>query len=244
MDTTPNRAMLSQLNESSPEHLLRWAWDSYHERAAIFTSFQHTGGVIIDMAQRVAPELRIIVVDTLRLPNETYALMDDFTRHYGITIERFKPDPRRLDEMVRNHGEFLFFNNQAGQELCCRVRKVEPNQRALDTVDVWIAGLRRDQSQRRTIIKKADLVTHRGRTIIKLCPLADWSEDQVLSYIRGHNVPYNPLYDKGYASIGCEICTTPILSGEDKRAGRWRWMNQHNESHHKECGLHTDGAGI
>lgn len=235
---------VSALNGLESRALLSWAWEQFGLRAAIFTSFQNTGCVMIDMARGISPDMRIIAIDTLRLPNETYELMERLSRRYGMSIERFAPDPERIEQMVQEHGEFLFFDSKEKQELCCRTRKVEPNNRALETVDVWITGLRRDQSSGRAVTPKAALVEINGRPILKLCPLADWSEDQVWDYIRQHDVPYNRLYDQGYVSIGCTICSTPIRLGEDKRAGRWRWMNQLSEKHHKECGLHISGSGI
>lgn len=235
---------LDRLNEMAPTELLLWAWEHYGRRVGIFTSFQNTGCVMIDMARRVGTRMRVIAIDTLRLPNETYELMDALSERYGISIERFEPDPERLEAMVRNHGEFLFFDSREKQAFCCRVRKVEPNERAMATVDVWITGLRRDQSSGRAVTPKAAVVEVAGRPVLKLCPLADWTEEQVWDYIRERGVPYNALYDKGYASIGCAICSTPIRPGEDKRAGRWRWMNQLDDAHHKECGLHIGGSGI
>jgi len=244
MNALDQSEILAVLNGLEAEKLLQWAFQYHGRRAAIFTSFQNTGCVMIDMAHRVAPGLRVITVDTLRLPQETYDLMEMLEQRYGISIERFKPDPQRLEKMVRDHGEYLFFDSRAKQEYCCQVRKVEPNDRALDTVDVWITGLRRDQSKARRITPKAALFHHKGREIFKLCPLIDWSEEQVREYLANYGVPYNALYDKGYTSIGCHICSTPTRPGEDKRAGRWRWMNQLSEEHHKECGLHTRGSGI
>jgi phosphoadenylyl-sulfate reductase (thioredoxin) len=237
---------LAFLEKASPEEMLQWAWEHHHERAAIFTGLQNTGCVMIDMAHRVAPELRVIAIDTLRLPKGTYELIDALHDRYGVTIERFEPDPHRLEEMIRQHGEYLFFDGRAKQELCCRVRKVEPNQRALETVDVWITGLRRDQSSGRASTPRAANYGPPGapQIKVKLCPLADWTEEQAWDYIRRHNVPYNQLYDKGFKSIGCEICSTPTIAGEDARAGRWRWMNQLEDQHHKECGIHTKGSGI
>lgn len=244
MNALPETTQSESLNSLKPEELLRWAWETCRDRAAIFTGLQNTGCVIIDMAHRVAPDLRVIAIDTLRLPRETYELMEALEARYGIAIERFRPDPGRLEEMIRQHGEYLFFDSRARQELCCRVRKVEPNQRALDTVDVWITGLRRDQSTGRATTPRVDTVDHKDRGIIKLCPLADWTEKQVWEYIRRNDVPCNRLYDKGYKSIGCEICSTPVLPGEDLRAGRWRWMNQLEQARHKECGLHVKGSAI
>jgi len=244
MNAVPNREQLVPLTHLSPQELLRWAWQSCGERAAIITSFQNTGCVMIDMARQVAPQLRILTVDTLRLPQETYALMDALEAKYGIAIERFKPDPQRLEHMIQHHGEYLFFDSPEKQKHCCFVRKVEPNNRALDTVDIWITGLRRDQSTSRMVTPKAVEFDLNGRTIAKLCPLIDWSDDQVNAYLVRHGVPHNTLYDRGYTSIGCVICSTPTRPGEDKRAGRWRWWNHWKHDDHKECGIHVDGSGI
>ncbi len=186
----------------------------------------------------------MITIDTLRLHAETYDLMDTIKARYALQIERFLPDPDTLSGMIGSAGEYLFFDSKEKQELCCRVRKVEPTERALATVDVWITGLRQDQSDHRKATPKAAYVTKGGRTILKLCPLADWSEDDVNAYIVANSVPRNSLYDKGYTSIGCAICSTPSLPGEDKRAGRWRWFNQYRLHDKKECGIHLDGSGI
>lgn len=235
---------LEMLNRMGPEELLVWAQDQFPGRAGINTSFQDTGLVTIDMASRVAPDLRVLTVDTLRLHPETYELMDTIEARYGITIERFTPDPERLKRMVAQHGEYLFFDSKAKQEFCCAVRKVEPNSRALETLDVWITGLRRDQSEGRAAVEKASkVVLEDGREILKLSPLADWDRDKVWSYIHSNNVPYSSLYDQGYTSIGCMICSTPTLPWEDKRAGRWRWFNYLSDNN-KECGIHIGGSGI
>ncbi|HOE65300.1 MAG TPA: phosphoadenylyl-sulfate reductase [Candidatus Hydrogenedentes bacterium] len=236
--------LLDGLNALEPEALLQWAVATHGARAALLTSFQNTGCVMIDMAKRAAPGLRVATVDTLRLHPETYALMERIEQRYGIRIERFKPEPECLERMIAHHGEFLFFDSQEKQELCCHIRKVEPNERALDTVDVWITGLRRDQSDARKYAPKASRVDHKGRSIVKLAPLIDWSEDQVRAYLAENDAPYNPLYDQGYASIGCVICSTPIKPWEHKRAGRWRWFNHMGDDHKKECGIHTQGSGI
>ena len=234
---------LEPLNHASPEALLALA-ANYGERAAIMTSFQKTGCVMIDMAHRAHLDLRVITVDTLRLHPETYELMDQIEDRYGIAIERFKPEPERLQRMLDQHGEFLFFDSRPKQEHCCWIRKVEPNNRALQTVDVWITGLRRDQSKHRVEVPKASWVERDERRLLKLAPLVAWSEEEVDAYITRYDVPSNKLYDQGYASIGCMICTTPIKPGEDKRAGRWRWFNQYEGDHQKECGIHVDGSGI
>ncbi|MCL4219571.1 MAG: phosphoadenylyl-sulfate reductase [Candidatus Hydrogenedentes bacterium] len=235
---------LDWLKSHDALELLSWTKTNFGERAAIFTSFQNTGCVTVDLACQSPGVLRVVTVDTLRLPSETYELMDVIEKHYGITIERFQPDPTRLKKMIAQHGEYLFFDSRPKQEYCCSIRKVEPNQRALQTVDVWISGLRRDQSSHREGVPKATLIQEEGREILKLNPLADWTEKQVRDYIAANAVPYNSLYDKGYTSIGCAICTTPTRPGEHPRAGRWRWFNALEGGHTKECGIHTAGSGI
>ena len=235
---------IEQIRDKTGEELLAWARDRHGLRAAIITSFQDTGCVMIDMAWRLGLGLRVLTVDTLRLPRETCDLIERIEGRYGLRVERFKPDPARLAEMVNTHGEYLFFDSREGQRLCCDVRKVEPNRRALATVDVWITGVRRDQSAHRASGAKAMVVEQAGRPVLKVCPLFDWTGEDVWDYIRRHDVPYNALYDQGYASIGCFICSTPVMAGEDKRAGRWRWMNQIRDDDHKECGIHINGSGI
>jgi len=239
---TEDAKLLEELEAMAPEDLLRWASTKYGPRAAIITSFQDTGTVIIDMASKVAPDLRVLTVDTLRLHPETYALMDEIEAHYGITIERFQPDPDRLRHMVRQHGEYLFFDSKDKQEFCCTLRKVEPNIRALRTVDVWITGLRQDQSDARAETPKASYIQGEWSTLIKIAPLASWDTQQVKEYIAENDVPYNSLYDQEYTSIGCVICSTPTLPHESPRAGRWRWFNELHKDE-KECGIHTNTSG-
>ena len=243
--------LIARVNAMAPEDVLRWAFEEYGQRGAIVTSFQDTGCVMIDMAHRAGVTPRVITIDTLRLPKETYDVMDRIEAKYGLRVERFKPDPDRLDKMIRNHGEYLFFDSKEKQEYCCRVRKVESNDRALATLDVWFTGLRRDQSQGRQDTEMARYVRAPDdpeRRILKVSPLADWNRDRVWDYISVYDVPYNALYDQGYTSLGCVICTTPTLPGEDKRAGRWRWFNARNSAlganADKECGIHVEGSGI
>src|SRR5262245_61283320 len=121
---TEDPKLIEELNAMSAEDLLRWAWTNFGDRAGIITSFQNAGTVTIDMASRVAPDLRVLTVDTLRLPPETYQLIDDLEAKYGITIERFKPEPDRVTRMVKQHGEYLFFDSKEKQEFCCQIRKV------------------------------------------------------------------------------------------------------------------------
>lgn len=237
-------ALLAELEAMPAEDLIRWAWDNFGDRVGIITSFQDTGCVMIDMASRVAPGMRVLTVDTLRLHPETYRLMDEIEAKYSVEIEHYKPDPDRLKRMVAQHGEYLFFDTKAKQEYCCQIRKVEPNIRALQTIDVWITGLRQDHSESRSETPKAQYVQSEWNTLLKLAPLVDWNTDQVKEYEAEHAVPKNALYDQGYTSIGCVICSTPTLPHEDKRAGRWRWFNQMDPESQKECGIHSGGGGI
>lgn len=244
MATVAPTDVLAYLEGLGPEDMLKWAYETYGDRAAIQTSFQNTGCVQVEMASRVAPKLRIFTIDTLRLPDETYQLIDEIEKKYGITIERFQPNPQSVKQMVDRHGEYLFFDTKEKQEYCCTVRKVEPNERAMETVDALITGRRRDQSQGRKKLAKAEFVRMETHEVIKLNPLADSTEEQVWAHIRANGIPYNKLYDMEYTSIGCKICTTPTKPWEDKRAGRWRWFNQLDPDSNKECGIHLGGSGI
>ncbi|HOK88675.1 MAG TPA: phosphoadenylyl-sulfate reductase [Candidatus Hydrogenedentes bacterium] len=235
---------LGQLEQMSPEQMLRWAWEHYGDRAGIITSFQDTGCVLIDMMSRHAPGMRVITIDTLRLHPETLEHIERMRERYRVRLERFTPDPDAVERMVRQHGEYLFFDSKAKQEYCCAVRKVEPNRRALASLDVWFTGLRRDQSAFRAGTPRAQWVVIDGRSILKLAPLADWPESRVLAYLEERGVPRNPLMEKGYKSIGCVICTTPVLPHEPARAGRWRWFNALESGDKKECGIHIHGSGI
>lgn len=234
--------LLESLENLPPEEMLKWGIENHGQDTAIITSFQNTGCVMIDMANRLELPLRVLTIDTLRLHPETYALMEDIENRYDLQIEHFKPDTERLRKMVEQHGEYLFFDSEAKQQFCCKIRKVEPNQRALETVDVWITGLRRDQSEARTDTPRASFSEQDGRTILKLAPLAAWNAKKTDAYINEMNIPYNSLYDQAYTSIGCIICSTPTRACEDARAGRWRWRKDAANS--KECGIHIDGSGI
>ncbi len=235
-------AIADKLCNMQAAELIKWALDNFADRVVIGTSFQLTGSVMIDMASKAADTFRVFTVDTLRLHSETYDIMDAVEKRYGIGVERFKPGEKELKDMVDRYGEFLFFDGRTEQEFCCYVRKVEPNVRALaNGVDVWITGLRRDQSRHREDTKKAELVEHGEQKILKLAPLADWNEAEVRKYIKDNNVPYNVLFDMGYDSIGCIICSTPLNEGEPPRAGRWRWFNEHDDK--KECGIHIPKGG-
>lgn len=229
-----------------PQELLKVLFTRFGKCAAIGTSGQLTGVVLIDMACRAKVKPRIFTIDTLRLFKETYELFDEIERKYKVTVERYQPDSKKLQEMVQKNGEYLFFDSKKKQELCCYLRKVEPNQRVLDTLDVWITGLRADQSHARAGTPRFSLIRHgkEGRPVLKVAPLVDWKEEVLRKYIKDHKVPAHKLLlwnEAGwrYESLGCVICTTPIGPDEPRRAGRWRWFNAAESDDKKECGLHT-----
>ena len=224
--------------------VLRWATDTFvADRIVLNTSFQYSGVAMIHMAVEAGLRLRFATIDTLRLHPETYAFLREIEDRYGIDIEVQRPDTDQVQGMVRRFGEYLFFDSKTLQEYCCQIRKVKPNERLLMTVDCWVSGMRRDQSDHRRDTPKAMTVSEYGsrRQILKLNPMVDWGQDRLLSYIEDNDIPRHPLYDQGYKSIGCFICSTPVSASEDQRAGRWRWFNSDDRvdpEEAKECGLH------
>lgn len=215
-------------------------------RVAIGTAGQLSGAAMIDMAVKAKGHIRVFTIDTHRLFPETYELFTKLEAHYGITVERFLPPEDKLQAMVKQHGEYLFFDSKEKQEYCCFVRKVLPNQKALDTLDVWITGLRADQSKSRADLSRFQIIQHDTgsgtRPILKVAPLVNWDEKRVREYLDTHHVPRHELLelklpgDYYYESLGCILCTTPIGPYEPRRAGRWRWFNGLDGL--KECGLH------
>jgi thioredoxin-dependent adenylylsulfate APS reductase len=229
-----NIATLASFYESRPpQEVLAWAIERFGSRAAICTSFQADGMVIVDMAWRLNPQVRVFTIDTGRLPQETYILLDQVREKYGIEIEVYFPDAIQVESIVRRHGINLFYRDAQLRLLCCQARKVLPLKRVLDTLDAWVTGLRREQSSTRSATHKIEADEDHGG-LVKVNPLADWTDEQVWSYIRANDVPYHPYYDQGYTSIGCAPCTRSTQPGEDQRAGRWWW----EVGVDKECGMH------
>jgi phosphoadenosine phosphosulfate reductase len=221
-------------SKSAPE-LLKWALEKYQDKIALASSFGAEDVVLIDMLVKINPAVRIFTLDTGRLPQETYQVMDKIKEKYKIRLGVYYPDAESVEEMVSEHGFNLFYKSVELRHLCCKVRKVEPLNRALKNLDAWICGLRRQQSVTRTEIKKIE-IDKAHDSITKINPLADWTEEQVWNYIRENSVPYNTLHDKGYPSVSCALCTRAIKPGEDIRAGRWWWESPEK----KECGLHLN----
>jgi len=229
-------AIPGDLEALEAEAILRLALEQLgSQRVALASSFGAEDMVILDLLARLTERPRVFTLDTGRLPQETYDLMDAARRRYGVEIEVYFPQPEAVETMVRAKGLNLFYESVENRRECCGVRKVEPLRRALATVDGWITGLRREQILTRAETPKIGPDEMHGG-IWKIAPLADWSDDGVWAYIRANEVPYNALHDRGYPSIGCAPCTRAVGPGEHPRAGRWWW----EEPEQRECGLHFD----
>jgi thioredoxin-dependent adenylylsulfate APS reductase len=223
-----------QYDDQEPDEVIRWALETFPpERVAVCTSFQVDGMAILDMAWRINPRVRVFTVDTGRLPRETHAIIEQVRERYGLEVEVYRPDPAQIEQMVKQHGEDLYYKAVPLRLRCCEVRKVKPLVRVLHDLDCWITGLRRDQWATRSNIRKIEL-DHDHGGIVKVNPLADWTEEEVWEYIRANGVPSHALYERGYQSIGCAPCTRPVEPGADARSGRWWWETDAP----KECGMH------
>lgn len=218
---------------ASAEALLSHALGRWGRRIAVGTAFQDEGLVVLDLAVRIDPRVRVFTLDTGRLPAETHRFVERVRQHYGIEVEVHLPDPADVEPLVRRFGTELFRHSVERRLACCRARKVAPMGRVLSTLDAWITGLRREQAPTRAEIPKIG-PDPRHPGVIKVNPLADWNAADVAAYLERHSVPRHPLYARGYASIGCAPCTRPTPPGADPRAGRWWWEREQP----KECGLH------
>lgn len=176
-------------------------------------------------------DVKIFTIDTGRLFNEAYETLERTEARYKIKIETFFPQAEAVQQLVNEKGINLFYESVENRQSCCGVRKVEPLNRALQGTQVWLTGLRAEQNDHRKSVEMVEWL--QDKKMYKINPLLHWSYDQMIEFIKTNNVPYNPLHDKGYISIGCAPCTRAIEPGEDARAGRWWW-----EASHKECGLH------
>jgi len=203
-----------------------------HAPAVFANSFGAEDVVLADLICKHARDIEIFTLDTGRLPEETYHLIQEVKDHYAVPIHIYFPQSAAVEKYAREYGPNAFYESVELRKSCCHMRKVEPLRRALQGKQAWITGMRRDQA-----ITRAELVLSEWDTennINKFNPLHDWTQNDVWGYIRKFEVPYNALHDKGYPSIGCAPCTRAITAGEDIRAGRWWWENPSG----KECGLH------
>lgn len=231
-----NEQLINELNErfygSSPQDVLAFFINEFQDKLAFATSLGAEDQVLSEMIAGIDRTVKIFTLDTGRMFPESYELIERTNARFKINILVYFPEREQVEKMVNEKGVNLFYESVKNRKLCCQLRKIEPLKRALQGLNVWISGLRRSQSVTRTDL---NLVEWDGsNNLIKLNPLIDWSEEQVWDYIKQKNIPYNPMHDKGFPSIGCQPCTRAVEPGEDVRAGRWWWELPQS----KECGLH------
>src|ERR671930_272910 len=217
-----------------PETVLEWAIERFSPRIAISTAFQNDGVALLDMAYKIDPSVRIFSVDTGRLPQETFDLIEQLRERYpDLQLDLLVPNSVHVQRMVARNGPNFFYKSVDNRLLCCNIRKVQPLTKYLHSLDAWVTGLRRDQWATRTNIRKVE-IDHDHGAIVKLNPLAEWTKRDVWAYLGEHDVPVHGLYAQGYTSIGCAPCTRAIAEGESDRDGRWWWETNAP----KECGMH------
>lgn len=214
------------------ENVLKYFLNKFDGKIALASSLSVEDQVLTDMIIRLKPNAYIFTLDTGRLFPESYSLIEETNHKYNIRIRIFFPDSSQVEKMVNNEGINLFYTSVENRKKCCSIRKIEPLKRAFAGMKVWICGLRKEQSVTRNNIKLIEW--DEMNALIKINPLINFTEEQLWQYIQKYKVPYNPLHDKNFPSIGCEPCTREVKEGEDIRAGRWWWESPI----HKECGLH------
>jgi phosphoadenosine phosphosulfate reductase len=228
-------SLQTELDRQTPQDILRRALGLYDTIAISFSGAEDV--VLIDMAHKINPDIQVFSLDTGRLHAETYQFIDRVRKHYGIAIEVMYPDTAQVEALVKEKGLFSFYDD--GHKECCDIRKVAPLRRKLSTLDAWITGQRQDQNpatRGQVPVVQVDKGFSTGdRRLIKFNPLSYWTSADVWMYIRAYEVPYNPLHERGFVSIGCEPCTRPTLPNQHEREGRWWW----EDAGKKECGLHA-----
>ena len=230
---------MSTLNDkiaATQRTLARIAQD--FQPAAFASSLALEDMVITDLIAKAQLPIKIFTLQTGMLHTETTQMVDVIQSHYGLKVIEFTPEAQDVEDYIAAHGKFAFYESVDLRKACCNIRKVKPLQRALSGKKSWLTGQRSEQSITRTDLQVQEFDASNG--LEKFNPIADWTFEDVKQYIADNAVPYNPLHDKGYPSIGCEPCTRAIKPGEDIRAGRWWWENQDS----KECGLHVSEAPV
>ena len=223
--------LAASFERAYPEEILRWGAQTYGPKLALVTSFGPTGMVTLHMLSQVAPETPVLTLDTGLLFDETLALIDEVEARFGLKVTRIRPE-LTVEEQGARYGDALW---RKDPDRCCTMRKTIPLGKALDGYAAWIAGLRRDQSSQRAV---TPIISRDHRyDLLKLNPLATWTEDMVWTYIRAHELPYNRLHDQGFRSIGCRTCTQASTQDGYDRRGRWSWSSK------TECGIHLPAGG-
>jgi phosphoadenosine phosphosulfate reductase len=223
-------------NSSLPESI-RKVTELFPGAVVFSSSLGQEDQVLTDVIFKNNLPVKVFTLDTGRLFNETYELLDRTMARYKKPVQVYFPDAADVEQFVSTKGINSFYESVENRKECCNIRKVKPLNRALEGAKVWITGLRSEQSDNRKSMPMIEWAE--DKQLYKFNPLINWSYQQMLDYIKEHNVPYNPLHDKGFISIGCAPCTRAIEPGEDARAGRWWW-----EVSHKECGLHNSPQSI
>ncbi len=217
---------------SDARALLERAYELLGDDLVLASSFSVEDMALLHLASSIVKEPRVFTLDTGRLHAETYEIMEKARKRYPIRLEVFTPDQAELEALLREKGFFSFYESVENRRECCRIRKVLPLERALAGRRGWATGLRSAQSHTRLQLAPFELDT--AHNCLKVNPLHAWSDDQLWSFVREHDIPYNRLHDAGFPSIGCAPCTRAVKPGEDIRAGRWWW----EQPELKECGLH------
>jgi phosphoadenosine phosphosulfate reductase len=225
--------IVNRIQNASLEEALEIVTQLFPGQVVFSSSLGQEDQVITDAIFRNNLPIKIFTLDTGRLFNETYELLEKTMARYNKNINIYFPDYADVESFVTVKGINSFYESVENRKECCYIRKVKPLNRALQGAKVWITGLRSEQSENRRGMHIIEWLE--DKQLYKFNPLIDWSFPEVLDYINEFNVPYNTLHDKGFISIGCAPCTRAIEPGEDPRAGRWWW-----EASHKECGLHQN----
>ena len=222
-----------KFREATPQDIFKFAFDHFGaENLVIASSMSAEDQILTDIAVSLDKDIMVLTLDTGRLPQETYNVIQKTETKYGIKIKILFPTQQDVEDMVMEYGVNLFYDSVEDRKLCCRIRKIDPLKRVLPTKSAWFCGLRKEQAPTRTDLHIFEYDENFG--LFKINPIANWTSQDVWDYIKKNNVPYNTLHDKGFPSIGCQPCTRAVKSGEDIRAGRWWWETPEQ----KECGLH------
>ena len=232
-ETHSTESLLGQIEGKTEVETLRLLSELFPGQVAFSSSLGYEDQVITDMILANGIDIRIFTLDTGRMFPESYMTLQKTNNRYDTKLEVYFPQSAGVEKLLTEKGPLSFYESIENRKECCFIRKVESLNRALKGVKVWVTGIRAEQSNNRTGMQAIEW--DGGHELFKYNPLLAWSFDEVKQYVKAHNVPYNPLHDKGFVSIGCAPCTRAILEGEDFRAGRWWWEDESK----KECGLHA-----
>jgi phosphoadenosine phosphosulfate reductase len=226
--------LANEYSERSPAAIIKLGLESFENIAISFSGAEDV--ILIDIATKIKPDVKVFSLDTGRLHAETYRFIEQVREHYNIEIDVLSPDAETVQNLVRAKGLYSFYKD--GHKECCSIRKVVPLRRKLMTLDAWITGQRKDQSPDTRnavpVVEKDAAFSTADKNLYKFNPLSNWTSAEVWEYIRSNGVPFNALHEQGFSSIGCEPCTRAVLPNQHEREGRWWW----EEATQKECGLH------